>query len=69
MIAPVRRALMRLGAKILGSFDLGGFIDQNAQRLAGAVQTLQQKRRVRCFQRIALSSLRHCCCTLDHSDR
>jgi hypothetical protein len=57
MVAPVRRAFMRLSAKILAAFDLRRFIDQNAQRFAGAVEALRQKGRVRCLQGIALNSL------------
>lgn len=69
MVAPLGCALERLGAKILGSLDLGGFVDQNAQRLAGAVQSLRQKSGVRRFERIAINVLRHRYWTFEFSNR
>ncbi len=69
MVAPLARAFVRLGAKILGALDFGGFVDQNAQRLAGAVQTLRQQGSVRRFERIAFNALCHCCCTFAFADR
>jgi hypothetical protein len=38
------RAFMRLGVEKVGALDLARFIDQDAQRLAGAVQPVGQQR-------------------------
>jgi hypothetical protein len=72
MVTSVGRAFMRLGAKILAAFDLGRFVHQNPQRLAGAVQALRQQRGVRCLQWVAFNALCHCTCSfvwLDQSCR
>jgi hypothetical protein len=54
---------MRLGAEILAVFDLGRFVNQNPQGLAGAVRALQQQRGIRCLQQVAVNALCHCTCS------
>src|SRR5690606_25118064 len=46
-------------SKELGSFDLGGFIDEDAQSLAGTLQSVFEQHSISHFQRIGFDTHRH----------
>jgi hypothetical protein len=59
MVAPRGMAFVGASAKILGPLHLGNLVDQDAQRLAGAVQSVGKQRFVSRGQRVFLDSLCH----------
>jgi hypothetical protein len=52
-------AFMRLGVEKVGALDLARFIDQDAQRLAGAVQAVGQQRCKSSIQGVRFYALCH----------
>jgi len=59
IVGAFRRAFMRSGVEKVRAFDLARFVDQDAQRLAGAVQAVGQQGRKRGVQGMMFYSLCH----------
>ncbi|GAB4436982.1 MAG: hypothetical protein OHK0026_02180 [Rhodocyclaceae bacterium] len=59
IVGALRRAFMRSGIEKVGALDLAGLVDQDAQRLAGAVQAVSQQGRKRGVQGMMFYSLCH----------
>ena len=59
MVGTLGAALVSTGVKEVLALDLAGFIDQDSQRLAGAVETVIEESGVGIMQGIVFDSLCH----------